>query len=338
MSGTGVKKRVTQADVARAAGVSQALVSYVVNESTVPIPNETRKLIFAAMDKLGYIPNIMAQRLRQGRTATLAGVIPDILNPFYPAFERGIQEVSDKQGYDLIIYNTDGKRDKENRCLQSLLQGRVDGVVGVFFHLSALDLLPLLKHQVALVRLEATQKKGGELPIDNIFVDNALAAKDAVRYLIGQGHKRIAMLSSLDGPARFRLAGYQQALEEAGLKLEETLIQRESFNENGGFRGMQKLLGERFTAVFAANDLMAMGAMIALRQARLRVPEDVAVLGFDDIPAAKLVYPALSSVAQDQQALGRRAAEMVFERLTGTLTGAGRVEAVAHQLVLRESA
>ncbi len=338
MGGSNVEKRITQADVARVAGISQALVSYVVNESTVPIPDETRRRIFAAMDQLGYVPNVTARRLRRGKTATIAGVIPNILNPFYPAFERGIQEVTDEQGYDLIIYNTDGQRKKEQRCLQSLLQGRVDGVVGVFFHLSALELLPLLKYQIALVRLEATQKRGGELPIDNIFVDNVLAAKDAVRYLIKQGHKRIGMLSSLDGPAKFRLAGYQQALEEAGLEPENTLIQRESFDENGGFRAMQKLLSARPTAIFAANDLMAMGAMMALRQARLRTPEDVAVLGFDDIPAAKLVYPALSSVAQDQQALGRRAAEMVFERLSGTLTGPGRTQGVAHQLVLRDSA
>lgn len=338
MGGSNVEKRITQADVARVAGISQALVSYVVNESTVPIPDETRRRIFAAMDQLGYVPNVVARRLRRGKTATIAGVIPNILNPFYPAFERGIQEVTDEQGYDLIIYNTDGKREKEQRCLQSLLQGRVDGVVGVFFHLSALELLPLLKYQIALVRLEATQKRGGELPIDNIFVNNVLAAKDAVRYLIEQGHKRIGMLSSLDGPAKFRLAGYQQALEEAGLEPEDTLIQHESFDENGGFRAMQKLLSARPTAIFAANDLMAMGAMMALREARLRIPEDVAVLGFDDIPAAKLVYPALSSVAQDQQALGRRAAEMVFERLSGTLTGPGRTQGVAHKLVLRDSA
>lgn len=338
MNEMGVNKRVTQTDVARAADVSQALVSYVVNESAVPIPDETRRRIFAAMDRLGYVPNVIARRLRRGKTATLAGVIPDIMNPFYPALERGIQEVSDREGFDLIIYNTGGQRAKEQRCLQSLLQGRVDGVVGVFFHLSARDLTPLLEQHVALVRLEATQKKGGELPLDTLFVDNVLAAKEAVRYLIGKGHKRIGMLSSLDGPACFRLAGYQAALEEAGLEPEETLIQRNSFNEDSGFRAMQKLLGERPTAIFAANDLMAMGAMMALRQAGLRVPEDVAVLGFDDISAAKLVYPALSSVAQNQQALGRRAAEMVFERLTGALTGAGRVEAVAHQLVLRESA
>ena len=291
MDGSNVEKRITQADVARVAGVSQALVSYVVNESTVPIPDKTRERIFAAMDQLGYVPNVMARRLRRGKTATIAGVIPDILNPFYPAFERGIQEVTDEQGFDLIIYNTDGQREKEQRCLRSLLQGRVDGVVGVFFHLSALELSPLLKYQIALVRLEATQKKGGELPIDNIFVDNVLAAKDAVRYLIKRGYTRIGMLSSLSGPASFRLAGYRQALEEAGLELEEALIQRESFDENGGFRAMQKLLSERPTAIFAANDLMAMGAMMALRQAGLRMPEDVAVLGFDDIPRRQARLP-----------------------------------------------
>ena len=118
------KKRVTQADVANHAGVSQAMVSYVINQSNVSIPQETRQRIQDSMNDLGYIPNVTAQRLRTNKTMTIAGIIPDITNPFYPTFERGIQEVVDAEDYDFIIYNTDGEAEKEKRVLASLMQGR----------------------------------------------------------------------------------------------------------------------------------------------------------------------------------------------------------------------
>ena len=156
---TAFKKRVTQADVAKHASVSQAMVSYVISGNVTSIPLETQQRILQSMDELGYRPNITARRLRSSKTLTIASIIPDITNPFYPAFERGIQDVVDKQDYDLVIYNTDGSKAKEEKCLHSLLQGRVDGVVGVFFHLSAKDLLPLLEQGIAVVRLEGYAQK-----------------------------------------------------------------------------------------------------------------------------------------------------------------------------------
>ena len=121
------KKRPTQADVAVRANVSQAMVSYVINNSTsVTIPDETRQRILTAMEDLGYVPNITARRLRSSKTYTVAGVIPDITNPFYPAFERGIQDTANQFGYDLVMYNTDGTEERERKCVESLLQGRVE--------------------------------------------------------------------------------------------------------------------------------------------------------------------------------------------------------------------
>lgn len=337
---TSNKKRVTQADVARYAQVSQAMVSYVINGSAVSIPLETKDRIVKAMEELGYIPNVTARRLRASKTLTIAGIIPDITNPFYPAFERGVQDIVDKQNYDLIIYNTDGKKAKEEKCLHSLLQGRVDGVVGVFFHLSAKELFPLLEQGIAVVRLEAIPKAAGKLPLDNLYIDNVAAAKEAVTYLIGKGHKRIGILASEDGPSSFRVKGYKEALEGHGLQLEKKLIQTGSYNEEGGFETMQRVLEltQPPTAIFAANDLMAMGAMVAVRKAGLHIPDDIAVMGFDDIPAAKLIHPTLSSVAQGQRRMGQRAAEMLFERLNGNAPATGRSEAIPYQLISRESA
>ena len=153
------RRRPTQADVARRAGLSQAMVSYVLNASTaVSVPEETRARVLAAMHELGYVPNRAARSLRTNRTLTIASIIPDIANPFYPAFVRGIQDVADQHGYDLIMYNSDGAADKERKCIHSVEQGRVDGVVGVFFHTGAHALAALLEQGIFVVRLEAMRK------------------------------------------------------------------------------------------------------------------------------------------------------------------------------------
>lgn len=337
---TAKKKRPTQADVAERANVSQAMVSYVINDNpSISIPDETRQRIRDAMAELSYVPNITARRLRSSKTYTIAGVIPDITNPFYPAFERGIQDTVNRYGYDLVMYNTDGKVEQERKCLDSLLQGRVDGVVGVFFHMRTNDLTALIEQQIQVVRLEAMPKRPGELPIDNIYVDNAAAAKTAVELLIHQGHSRIAMLTSQEGPARFREMGYQEALTAHGIEATNAMMSSGAYSEDGGYTAMQNLLqrGDRPSAVFAANDLMAMGAMIAIREAGLSIPRDIAIVGFDDIPAAKLVFPALTTVAQFQHALGQRAAEMLMERLNGQVENRGRSIEMPYHLIERDS-
>ncbi len=337
---SGGKKRPTQADVARIAGVSQAMVSYIVNENdTVSIPDETRQRILDAMAAVGYVPNFTARRLRSSKTYTIAGVIPDITNPFYPDFERGIQDIVDRHGYDLTMYNTDGTLARERRCLDSMLQGRVDGVVGVFFHLRVPELVSLINQGIHVVRLEAVPKKPGPVPLDNIYIDNIAASRMAVEYLINRGHSRIAMLTSLEGPARFREHGYREALAANRIPFAEELISVGAFSEDGGYQAMNELLqkGIRPTAVMAANDLMAMGAMIAIREFDLAIPESISVIGFDDIPTAKLVYPALTTVAQFQRDLGQRAAELLMERVQGGAPASGRSIEMPFRLIERDS-
>ncbi len=333
------KKRITQADVAQHAGVSQAMVSYVINETNVSIPKDTRQRILDAMKTLDYIPNVTAQRLRTNRTMTIAGIIPDITNPFYPTFERGIQDVVDKENYDFIIYNTDGRAEKEKKVLNSLMQGRVDGVVGVFFHLGFEDLKPLLKQDIAIVRLEARPKQTGDLALDNIFIDNIAAARAATTHLLEKRHRNIGILASRDGPSRFRIEGYKQALLATQIEVQDVYIALGSFDEEGGYAAMKNLLdlSKPPTAIFAVNDLMAMGGMVAIREAGLSVPNDFAVIGFDDIHSAKLLNPALSSVSQKQRNMGQRAAQMLFERLSGEIRGPGRSVEMPFQLVIRKS-
>ena len=160
------RKRPTQSDVARLANVSQAMVSYALNDRyTVTVPAETRQRIFAAAETLGYVPNTAARSLRMDKTFTIATIIPDITNPFYPAFQRGIQDLAEQHGYDLILYNSDGSAAKERAALISVQKRGVDGLIGVFFHVTAKDLLPLLEMGICVVRLEAEPKTCGRCTV-----------------------------------------------------------------------------------------------------------------------------------------------------------------------------
>jgi LacI family transcriptional regulator len=219
-----------------------------------------------------------------------------------------------------------------------LLEGRVDGVIGVFFHVTARALRPLLDRKIAVVRIEPNPKKTGPWPLDNLFVDNAAGAKAGTQYLIERGHRRIAMIAGTGGPERNRVSGYLQALEEAALKPQ--LVSRGSFNEESGYRSTKQILsrGTRPTAIFAGNDLMAFGAMNAIREAKLTIPRDIAVLGFDDIFAARFVTPPLSTISQFQYELGRVAAEMVLERLNQLPPDTpGRERQMPFEVVKRQS-
>lgn len=214
-------------------------------------------------------------------------------------------------------------------------------MIAVFFHLTAKDLRVLIESNIFVVRLEAAAKKTGDLPLDNLYVDNLAAAYRATGDVLEQGHEHIAMIAGKRGPGEWRLlGGYRRALSERHGLLDESFIEDRDFTVEGGYEGMRALLARspRPTAVFAANDLMAIGALKAVREAGLRVPKDIAIVGFDDIPAAALVSPALTTITQFPARLGRRAVEMLFERLNGTAPQRGRSIEMPFELIVRESA
>ena len=330
--------RATQKDVAKAAGVSQATVSLVLSGGGAPsIPAETWARITKAAKDLGYVPNRFAQALKTSRSMTIACIVPDITNPFYPSLIRGIQSVTDGLSYDVIAVNTDGSAERERHFLDWARQGRVDGVIGVFFTLRASDFSPLVEAGVPVVRIESSKKRGGEIPVDDIFVDSRAAALTVTEYLIAQGHSRIAMVAGRGGPQANRIEGYRTALAHAGY--DEHVVIDEEFSEIGGTRAVEAILASEFrpTAIFAANDLMAIGVMQALRERNIDIPKQIAVVGFDDISAAKLVTPPLTTVAQFQRQMGERAAETLMERLRGTRTGAGTALEMPFELIQRGS-
>jgi LacI family transcriptional regulator len=319
------------------------MVSYVLNDHpSVSVPSETRRRILDAVEELGYVPNSAARSLRTRKTMTIAAIIPDITNPYYPAFNRGIQDVAETRGFDVVTYNTDGDLAKERKAIRSVQQGRVDGAIFNLFHLGPEDLRPLVEMGLAAVVMARIDLSWTESGIDMLIVDNASAARAAVGYLIDRGHTRIGMVAGIVGtpPREGRVEGYRQALADHHIPLDEILIRAGDYTEAGGYEGMQELLklSPRPTAVFAANDLMAMGALVALREAGIRVPDEMAIVGFDDIPAARLVHPPLTTVAQFPERLGKRAAEMLFERLGGTAPREGRRDIRECELIIRETA
>jgi LacI family transcriptional regulator len=329
--------RPTQKDIARLASVSQATVSQVLNNGTgISIPPETRRRVLDAVDQLGYIPDRTARSLRTNKTYTIAAIIPDINNPYYPTFVRGIQDVTESYDYDLIIYNTDNEAQREQKCLQSVRRNKIDGLISVLFHLTADDLADL---DIPVVHLQI--KPEAPPPVDVIFIDNARAAFDMVNHLIERGYDSIGMIAGEEDtpPRRARMNGYCQALEEHHIPLKEVLIRGAHYNQEGGYQGMRELLAlsPRPRAVFAANDLMAMGALVAAREAGLRIPEDIAIAGFDNIPAASLVDPPLTTINMFQENIGRRATQMVFERIQGTAPEGMQTVEMPYELIIRKS-
>ncbi len=334
------KKRPTQADIARMAGVSQTTVSYVLNENTtVSVPEETRQRILAAAKALKYVPDYAARSLRTRKTHTIAAIIPDIANPFYPAFARAVQDIARQHNYDLILYNTDELAEVEQKCLRSVERGRVDGMIIVPFHSSPDDLCRLIDRNMAVVVVGTVDGPYGHI-LNTVGTDDTAVAMQAVNHLIEKGHRTIAMIVGTYGPPHLtRIEGYRRALQSAGVVYQQ-IADGGAFNEVGGYEAMQQILlgAPRPTAVFAANDLMAIGAMQAIKEARLRIPDDIAIVGIDNIPAASLVTPALTTVNPFPERKGQRAAEVLFQILDGTYPATGQHEEIAYQLVVRESA
>jgi LacI family transcriptional regulator len=337
------KRRPTQADVARLAAVSRPVVSYVLSgDPLVPVAQETRRRVLAAIAELGYVPDHSARSLRRGKTSTIAAIIPDITNPFYPAFIRGIQDIAEGHGFDVIAYNTDGEIEKERKGLRAALAGRADGIIITPFRVPHDELEAIVAHGTAVVTLGQRVQPPRTLPVDNLFVDNAAAARAAVAYLIERGHRRIGMVAGKEGtpPRDMRVRGYAEALAQRGETVDRLLVRAGDFTVDAGRLAAAELLRlpEPPTAIFAANDLMAMGAMFAARAAGFRIPDNLAVVGLDDIPAAALVEPPLTTIAQYPAQLGRRAAELMFDRLNGAAPAESRQIEMPFTLIVRGSA
>ena len=337
------KTTVTMRDVAKLAGVSQSTVSRVLNDvdDGIPIGEETRQRVMKAVEDLGYYPNLYAGSLRGQKTLMIAMMVADIANPFYHPMVRAVQDLAHENRYDVMIANTDHLRDGEMDFLESVIRRPVDGVILVPYHLTEADLERLIVRTGVAV---ATLGQHAYHPqVDTVYGDDEHAVQEAVTWLINvRGHQRIGFIGVTGSfsVGQRRRSAFLDAMRRAELPIYPEMFEIGDWSSESGEHAMQVFLSlpRPPTAVFAVNDLMAIGAMEAVQKAELRIPEDIAILGFDDIPPAVWVRPRLTTVAQYPTEMGRVLAKALFERIQGNYSGPGRHFEVPCRLVIRESA
>jgi DNA-binding LacI/PurR family transcriptional regulator len=327
-------------DVADLSGVSVKTVSNVVH-GYVHVAPATRGRVQEALDELDYRPNLSARSLRRGRTGLIALAVPALDMPYFAELTRAVVDASTTRGWTVLVDQTDGLPKREREVVQGLRGHLIDGLIISPMALGAQD-LNRARGDVPLVLLGEKVSQGG---VDHVAVDNVAAASDATAHLVELGRRRIAAIGYQDpdhassGVAPQRSRGYEEALGRAGLAVDPDLTPVvDGYRRADGEAAMHLLLRARPApdAVFCFNDLLALGALRALRARGLRVPRDVAVVGFDDIEDGRYSNPSLTTIAPDKNAIARLAVEMLESRILGDDPPA-REETVDHSLVVRES-
>ncbi|WP_232699860.1 catabolite control protein A [Brevibacillus daliensis] len=296
---------ITIYDVAREAGVSMATVSRVVNGNPNVKPI-TRKKVMNAIERLGYRPNAVARGLASKKTTTVGVIIPDISSLFFSELARGIEDIATMYKYNIILCNSDHRLEKELQLINTLLEKQVDGLLFMGAEVKEEHLQALATASIPTV-LAATRDPESKLP--SVTIDHFQAAYDATMALVKRGHRRIAMITApmnypLEGFVRFE--GYKQALADSNIPFAEELVVNGTYRYDSGLDGMKQFLALENppTAVFAASDEMAIGAIHAVQDAGKSVPGDVEVIGHDNIRLAEMVRPRLTTVVQPMYDIG----------------------------------
>jgi DNA-binding LacI/PurR family transcriptional regulator len=338
-------KKVTMRDVARAANVSQSTVSRILNpapsKSKISISEETKEKVLAVVEELGYRPNLYAQSLRGKNSRMIGMLIADISNPFYHPMVRAVQDVAFQHHFSVMITNSDHLREKELLFCEAVLRRPLDGIVIIPYHLSE-DELHDLKIRTGMA-ISAVGNHIQHPEIDVSFANDTKASYEAVSWLIEQrGHRRIAMIcADHKFPVIVRRYGaYRKAMEDAGLPVPPDYVVEGDWSVESGRCAIRSLLSlpEPPTAVFAASDTIAIGALEAAEEMNYRVPEDIAIIGFDDVPAASWVRPRLTTVAQNPAEMGSLLAKALFDRILGEYDGPARRYEIPLRFIERESA
>ncbi|GGJ57067.1 LacI family DNA-binding transcriptional regulator [Deinococcus roseus] len=323
---------VTVEMVAHEARVSTATVSRIINGSG-KVSARRRKQVMDAIEKLGYRPNLLAQSLARGQSMNVGVLTQDMASPFFGQMHQGIEQGFQGSGYHPIFVSEEWQDDKQHAALEVLLSRRVDALIVLGGYIED-DVLLELSGQLPLVTV-GREVKGLE---GSLSLDNEQGGYLATRHLLDLGHRQIACLAGPDThyDAVDRMAGYLRAFQESDVPLQRDLVIDALFSEEGGVRATERLLksGKHFTAVFACNDQSAIGAQLALQRHGKRIPQDVSVVGFDDLPSSAFVYPPLTTVRQSAKLLGQAAAAAVICKLEGKTFAPSRLEL---KLMVRES-
>jgi LacI family transcriptional regulator, galactose operon repressor len=328
--------RVTISQVASLAGVSPTTVSHVLSGNRI-VGAATRATVEDAVRKLGYRPNIVARNLRTRRSHMIAVIVPDITNPFYSVLIRGLADAADGADYGTYVCNTDGLLDREQKFIEDVLDRGVDGVVMASVNVAPDDVFNPARFGTPVVSLG---ERIDDPKTDTVAADDEGGSHAATLHLVSRGALRVAMISGPPGAGEARVRGYRRALDETSRPVDPALIEPGDWTRTGGQNAMRSLMVRqpRPDAVFCANDLTAIGAMDTARELGLTIPGDVALVGFDDVDAAALVRPALTTVRNPSYDTGRRAGELLLSRMLGRYEDTARTIMLPCPLVRRESA
>ncbi|MDQ1583748.1 MAG: hypothetical protein QOF36_1802 [Microbacteriaceae bacterium] len=326
-------------DVAALAGVSMKTVSNVVHNYP-HVSEKMRERVQRAIDELEYRPNAMGRRLATGRTGLIALAFADVTLPYFAELARTVTDVAERHGYGVLLQQTDGTLEGERAVVSSSEAGLVDGVIFQPSILSSAELAQS-RSDIPLVILG---EGAAPLSVDRVMIDNVAAAARATSHLIGLGRRRIGFVgheaAALSTTSTQRIVGFQNALEDAGLRADPSLlIASDAISAIDAARAVGAALdaGRSFDGLVCRDDLAAIGALRALQERGFSVPGDVAVVGWDNIQMTAVTYPSITSIAPDLNALAELALSMLVERIGG-LTTIGRHELVGYDLVVRESA
>ncbi|HUX52562.1 MAG TPA: LacI family DNA-binding transcriptional regulator [Spirochaetia bacterium] len=333
-------KQPTQKEVAQKAGVSRATVSYVLNDKSsegVPISDETRRKVLEAVEDLGYRPNAQARTLRSGRTMTIGVLMLDLHNPHFWQHLSGIEAEAHLHGYTIMVFHTALKRSEENVALRELTQKRIDGAIinasyGVQIHDE--------ESALALGGMPIVDLSSQDSPFDHITADYRAATRELMSHLFDLGHRRFGMVYGIANPDNGldRLESYQESLSAHGLTSENGQVITCGPTQEEGYEAALQLLRQepRPTAIIAINDYLAMSVMRAAADLGISVPGELSVCGFDDIPFSQFMVPRLTTVRRETELGGRRAFQLLLDRMNGYI-GPARVEWIGASLQIRES-
>lgn len=327
-------KSSTLKDIARKLNLSVATVSRAVNNKEY-VKEETRERVLQALEEYNYVPNEVARSLKLQSTKTIAVILPDICEAFFGEIIKGIDQIVSPKGYTIIVADTNENPENEEKYLALLQQKRIDALVFATVDLSGSNVKRYLSNLPVIFIDNIPELQG----VDSVTIDNVQASRMAVDYLIEQGHEQIAaIIGSVKETTGFaRREGYLKALQNQGIPVDEHLIQYGNYKENDGFRCMEKLIQNiekhPFTSVYVTSEKMTFGAIKALREYGLRVPDDISLVGFDVQDKAQLISPSITTIRQPENLIGSRVGELLLKRLEEKEEEAGS----AQQVLLRPS-
>ena len=300
--------------IAELAQVSTATVSKIINGRDEHISQATREKVLAIIEENNFQPNTVAKGLRIKKTNTIGFVLPDISNPFFPEIARGIEDMANKMGFAVVFCNTDNDAKREQECVSFLQSKMVDGLIFTR-SLSKSFFENYLSRNIPTVIVDRNIDTAAS-GIGKVYIDTPAAVYDMTKLLIEKGCKRIAFISAMSTSSKDRFGGYRRALEENSIPLDDSIVYREHYSVETGYKGAETILSAHTVdGIVCGNDLIAAGAMQAVRQRGLSIPDDVKLVGLDNIYFSKFLYPPLTTVEQPAYEMGMAAARMLINNI-----------------------